>query len=178
MRLEKNSKHNNHKKGFFFIIDTLLAIIIIFGGLVLILAGTTQTTLTAQAALTAQDLLRQLGSTRINESSDVVIIAARFNGTIPASDNYRSILEEVVYLTYQNRNATASQIINSSAASLIPAIYNAQFLINNSLLYNRSVNTNTQASSPFILKDRRIVIGLTNTSQRFGPYVVEFAIWQ
>lgn len=166
------------RKGFFFILDTLLAITIIFGGLVLILASSSRSSLTGQAALSAQDVLKQLSSTRINESSDETIINARFNGTIKIQDNYRSVLEEVVYLISQNKNGTAIEIINSSAAALLPETYNAQFLLNGTIMYSKVFNSNTQQSSPFVIKDRKIVIGLTNTSKILGPYVVEFAIWQ
>jgi len=168
----------NSRRGQFFILDTLLALTIIFGGLLFILSSTAQTPLTSQAAYTAQDLLKQLSDTQINQSSNSIIVQARFNGTIAASDGYRSLLEEVVYLYSQGNLGTAQQIINSTAVSLIPQNYNARFVINQTQLFVKTVTTNTQAQAPFVLYDRRIIIGLTNTSQRFGPYIVEFSIWQ
>lgn len=166
------------RQGFFFIIDTLLALIVLFAGLALVLSNSAQVPLTAQAAYTAQDLLTQLSNTRINESSNAVVIAARFNGTISSNDNYRSLLEEIVYLYYQSNTGTAVQILNATAVNLIPSNYNAEFRINQTLIFNQTVTANSQAQAPFVLTDRRIIIGITNTSQLFGPYIVEFRIWQ
>ena len=123
-------------------------------------------------------MLTQLSNTRINESSNAVVIAARFNGTISSNDNYRSLLEEIVYLYYQSNTGTAVQILNATAVNLIPSNYNAEFRINQTLIFNQTVTANSQAQAPFVLTDRRIIIGITNTSQLFGPYIVEFRIWQ
>jgi len=179
----KNNKtaHSELKKsrrGFFFILDTLLALVVLFSGLALILTNSVQAPLTAQAAFTAQDLLTQLSNTRINDSSNSVIINARFNGTISSDDGYRSLLEEIVYLYYKSNFGSAAEITNATAATLVPANYNALFEINQTIIYSKNVSTNTEAQAPFVLTDRRIIIGLTNTSQLFGPYIVEFHIWQ
>ncbi len=170
-------RFKKRKDGFFFITDTILAIIIIFAGLAIVLSSSTTTPITAQAALTAHDFLKQLSATQINASNDEVIIAARFNRTISTADNYRSVLETLVYLCSRNLNYTATEIVSSISQSTLPTNYNVEFRINNTLVYNRSVNTVTAAQAPFVLKDRKIVYGLTNASTAFGPYIVEFAIW-
>lgn len=165
------------KRAFFYAIDMLLATLVTVVGLVLILSDNLQISSLTQATYTAQDVLSQLSTIRVNESGNTYVLELRFNGTIPAGDEYRTLIDTLGYFyvksEYQNINGTLDSVISG----ILPDNYNALFTINGSEVYNRTVKDVSQAEAPFVITDRRLILGVTNETQKYGPFALEVSIW-
>ncbi|HLP79070.1 MAG TPA: hypothetical protein VK158_00385 [Acidobacteriota bacterium] len=165
------------KRGFFFVLDTIFAVVVILAGLILVFTNLSSVPATYQAASSSIDVLSQLSKTKVNETANAYILALRFNNTLTKSDNYRSIIDVVAYLYNRSNTYDARGVIESFVENVTPENYNIEILINDTLLYEKSVKDITQENAAFVIKTRGIVIGVTNDSNMIGPYIMEISLW-
>jgi hypothetical protein len=166
-----------NKKGFFFAIDTLFASLVTVIGLVLILSSNLQISSLTQATYSAQDVMSQLATIRVNESANEYILELRYNGSIAAGDEYRTLLDTIGYFYIKNELHLANGTIGAVIEGILPENYNTLFLLNDTIIYERNIKEISQAEAPFVITNRRIILGVTNETNRFGPISLEVFIW-
>jgi len=188
-----------NSKGFFFTIDVFIALGVLVMGFILILATHTFKPIETQTIFFSQDLLQVFADTRIDEINNPTIFKMRctscecgqYCGAITNIDN--TLLEQLGDFIYRYEGECgkkcldfakeiASTTITSSSKDLINPQYSYELIIKDNennkeyTLLNKTLTP--QSRTNLLITSKRLIYGISNSREMFGPYVAEVHVWQ
>jgi hypothetical protein len=172
-----------NKTGYFFIIDSIVALSVLSIGVFLLYSFNEAKTSTEQPYTISADVLNVLSYNKIkfvdNEYAGPNSILTR-NGNITDID--KTLLEQVAEFYYRYKDKGCSfclnlteSFISNITANMVPSSYNYIINLDNQTIYLR--NNSPINNSKFTVPARKIVHGIYNGSELYGPYVAEVISW-
>ena len=161
------------KRGYFFTLDAFIAIGVISLGLLLVLFTQSFKPYETQAVFLSQDFIDTLTSTKVSEVNNPYVFDLVGQGNITNPDN--TILEQAGEFYITGRKGAASEFIGQVAADIVPVQYGLELLINQETIFNRSVLTDDVG---LVVSSKKILFGIVNVSDMWGPLGTEVRIWQ
>lgn len=165
----------NRKKAQYLTIDAFIASMIVAVTLVIVLAAHSTQPYTAQSELLSQGLAESLAGVKLNELNNQLVLTMSRNRTITNLDN--TLLQQVTEFYVTGNRHPAFELLRNVSQGLIPPQYSFQVLVNNDLIYNRTVRP--ENSSAVLVSSKRLIFGIVNrTVQFYGPTIAEVRVWQ
>ena len=191
-----------NKKAFFFTIDTLMALGVLVVGFLLILSTHIYQPIESQTIFFSKDLLQVFSSTKVYQADNALIFQMRctncecetqYCGLIKNPDN--TLLEQLGEFIYRYENGcgepcltAAKEIATSISQSLINPQFTYEFVIKDqdyplgekeyTLLNNTEITKRTQDKSNLLIVSKRLIYGIADNENMFGPYIAEVRVWQ
>ncbi len=171
------------KRGYFFIVDSLVALAVLCVGIVLVFSQHDYKPSTDQSYSLSNDILNILSYNKIkNINNDYAGSNSNLTRNGNITDIDKTLLEQVAEFYYRNKTKDCSfcmglidKFLSNITVNLIPAEYNYLIKIQNETVYTHSsMDIN---SSLFVIPSRKIVHGLYNGTELYGPYIVEVLSW-
>lgn len=163
------------KKAQYLTIDAFIASMIVAVTLVIVLAARTSQPYVAQSELTSKGFADSLSQVKLKELNNPLVINLSRDGTITNPDN--SVLQQATEFYIIGHKDLAFALLNNVTQRLIAPQYSFKILINNTLIYNRTlVNENTSGT---LISSKKLVFGVINrTMLVYGPTTAEVIVWQ
>lgn len=171
------------KRGYFFLVDSMVALGVLTVGIVLLLSQHESAPSTGQPQVVAVDVIAVLSSNKVKNINDDYAGAnseLTRNGNITDID--KTLLEQAAEFYYRSEEKScdfclglAENFLERILTDLTPREYQYQIIIEGTLVYDHS--TTAIDESRFVIPSRKIVHGLYNQSELYGPYVVEVLSW-
>ncbi len=162
------------KRGVFFIIDILFAFLILSIGVVIILSSTIQPTNTQQASNSAHDFLQQLTSIQVQNVAVDSILQLRDDKNIIEDDFDKPLLEKIYEFNVDGKDELSALIIKDLVLIHFLEIYNAEFYINDDLVYNHSVHQRAKDDS-IVIRQKSFALVNDNFQPKF--IIGEVVVW-
>jgi len=165
-------------------VDSMVALGVLAVGIVLIFSMNVEEPRTEQSYTIAEDTMNILTHNRIKNINDPYAgpnsVLSR-NGNI--TDIERTLSEQIGEFYFRNQTKNCdfcigliNNFLTNITQNLIPAEYNYYIYIDNTSVFNHS--STPISSATFIVPARAIVHGIYNTSELFGPYMLEVISWR
>jgi hypothetical protein len=175
------------KKGYFFILDAFIGLFVIVIGLVLIYSVFMYEPNEEQITLLSFDMMNFLSSNKISDINDQYAGPNGFlyqNGNITNIDD--TLIEQVAEfyhrnVTYPNTNTIPliDSFISNISKETAPVNYGFIIKIENYTVYNHSgIKATNFADSVVVIPSKKIVHGIYNRTELFGPYICEVIVWR
>lgn len=165
----------NSKKAQYLTIDAFIASMIVAVTLVIVLAARTTLPYTSQSESVSKGLAESLSQVKLSELNNPLITSMARDGTITSMDN--TILQQVTEFYFVGNRHYAFELLRNVSQSLIPKQYSFNVIVNNELIYNRTVRT--ENSSSVLVSSKKLVFGVVNrTALVYGPTIAEVRLWQ
>ena len=196
-----------NKKAFFFTIDAFIALGVLVAGFLLVLATHTYQPIESQTIFFSKDLLQVFSTTKVDQADNQLIFQMRckdcncdptnfaYCGLIKNLDN--TLLEQLGEFVYRSRPNgdcsskcmdAAKEIARTFSASLINPQFTYEFVIKDvknpesiqeyTLLNNTQITGKTQDKTNLLIVSKRLIYGIGDNNDMFGPYVAEVRVWQ
>ncbi len=163
------------RKGQYFTIDAFIASMIVAVTLVIVLAARTSTPYTSQSEAASEGLAESLSQVKLSELNNQMIINMSRNGTITNLDN--TILQQVTEFYIVGNRHYAFELLKNVSQTIIPNQYSFAVIVNNNLIYNRTVKS--ENSSAVLVSSKKLIFGVINkTALAYGPTIAEVRVWQ
>jgi hypothetical protein len=175
------------KKGYFFIIDAIIGLFVIVIGVVLIYSVYMYEPSGEQITLLSFDMMNFLSSNKLSDINDPY---AGPNGILYKNGNITNIditlIEQVAEFYYRNitfPNTNTIPIIDSFVSNIskeaAPSTYGFIIKIENYTVYNRSgLKASNFSDSIVVIPSKKLVHGIYNRTELFGPYLCEVIVWR
>ena len=186
-----------NKKAFFFTIDAFIAFGVLIAGFLLVLATHTFQPIESQTIFFSKDLLEVFSSTKIDQVDNQLIFQMRctncecgtYCGLIKNIDN--TLLEQMGEFVYRaneknckNCMGAAREIALTVSASLINPQFSYEFVIKETkagkeleyTMLNRTLKP--QDRTDLLIVSKRLIYGIADNRDMFGPYIAEVRVWQ
>jgi len=191
-----------NKKAFFFTIDTIIALGVLVVGFLLIISTHTYQPIESQTIFFSKDLLQVFSTTKVDQADSALIFQMRctdceceqqYCGLIKNLDN--TLLEQLGEFIYRSENgcdekclSAAKEIATSVSQSLINPQFTYEFVIKDpddpqgekeyTLLNNTEITKKTQDKTNLLIVSKRLIYGIADNENMFGPYIAEVRVWQ
>jgi len=171
------------KRGYFFILDSMVALAVLSVGIVLIFSQHSYEPKTEQSYTLSLEVLNVLSYNKIkNINNDYAGSNSNLTRNGNITDIDKTLLEQIAEFYYRNTTKDCGfcieligKFLNNITINLIPSEYNYLIRIDNMSVYNHS-NSDMNSSS-FLIPSRKIVHGMYNETELYGPYLVEVLSW-
>lgn len=165
----------NGKKAQYLTLDAFIASMIVAVTLVIVLAARTTLPYTSQSEAVSKGLAESLSQVKLSELNNPLITSMSRDGTITNMDN--TILQQAAEFYFLGNRHYAFELLRNVSQSLIPKQYSFNVIVNNELIYNRTVRT--ENSSSVLVSSKKLVFGVANrTALVYGPTIAEVRLWQ
>lgn len=168
------------KQGYFFTLDSFLAVSVIIVGLFVIFSYRTYIPDPDQTSMYAQQIGGILGANPLYELNNQYLDNLRSDGNITQSDN--SLLEQIGEFYYRNLTkgclfclGLANQSVQNISKGLIDPKYGFRVVLENNTVYESDQN---ELDSELVVSNKRIVFGVYNGTESWGPYAAEVRVWR
>ncbi|MFH1590793.1 MAG: hypothetical protein ABIC95_02600 [archaeon] len=161
------------KRGIFFTADAFLAIGIITLGLLLILSLRIDEKSPEQTTIFSQDLIDLTSSTELYLINNRYLFDLRDDGNI--SNIRYTLLEQAGEFYFLNQSSTARELILNVTDKAIGGQYDFSVIIDGVNLYNTS---DSQSESVILVSTKKIIFGIHNDSEYWGPFRAEVRVWR
>lgn len=163
------------KKAQYLTLDAFIASMIVAVAIVIILAARTTLPYTSQSEAESRNLAESLSQIKLRELNNPMIINMSKNGTITNTDN--TVLQQATEFYFLGNEHYAFELLRSVSQELIPRQYSFNIIVNNNLLYNRTIRT--ENSSSVLVSSKKLIYGVVNkTAFVYGPTIAEVRLWQ
>lgn len=163
------------RNGQYLTIDAFIASMIVAVTLVIVLAARTSIPYTSQSEAASKGLAESLSQVRLSELNNQLIINMSRNGTITNPDN--TILQQVTEFYIVGNRHYAFELLRNVSQALIPSQYSFEVIVNNELIYNRTIRS--ENSSAVLVSSKKLIFGVINrTALVYGPTIAEVRLWQ
>ncbi len=163
------------KRAQYLTLDAFIASMIIAVTLVIVLAARTTQPYTSQSEAASKGLAESLSQLKLGELNNQLIINMSRNGTITNLDN--TILQQATEFYFLGNRHYAFELLRNITQTLIPKQYSFDVIINNDLIYNRTISA--ENSSSVLISSKKLIFGVVNrTAMVYGPTIAEVRIWQ
>lgn len=166
------------KKGQYIILDAFIAAMMLAVGIMLILATRHSSSYLKQPVIASQDLASSLGSTKLSDLNDPLVLNMTSEGIITALDN--TVLQQAAEFYKRNMAASAAELIRNVSARLIAPQYSFEVRVNNELIYSRASGEGSRRNqSRLVIASRKVLFGVLNdTVELWGPWIGEVTVWE
>ncbi len=163
------------KRAQYLTLDAYIASMIVAIGLVIVFSSRANQPYTAQSELTSKAFMESLSQVKLGELNNAYITNLSKAGNITSLDN--TVLQQATEFYLTSRRSQATALLRNVTHGLAPPTFSLKILINNDMLYNRTLtNENT---SIVLVSSKRLVFGVINrTVEFYGPIVAEVIVWQ
>src|SRR3989338_4362312 len=195
-----------NKKAFFFTIDTIIALGVLVVGFLLIISSHTYQPIESQTIFFSKDLLQVFSTTKVSQADNALIFQMRCTdcdcgtgcGLIKNIDN--TLLEQLGEFIYRSENgcgeqclSAAKEIATSFSQSLINPQFSYEFVIKdtiskpcyycikeeeNNAYYLLNKTKTAQDKTNLLIVSKRLIYGIADNENMFGPYIAEVRVWQ
>lgn len=171
------------KRGYFFIVDSIVALAVLSVGIVLLFSQHEYTPSTEQSYTLSNDILNVLSYNKIkNINNDYAGSNSNLTRDGNITDIDKTLLEQVGEFYYRNQTKDCSfciglidKFLSNMTSNMIPQQYNYIIKIENLTVFNHS--SSDKDSSRVVIPSKKIVHGLYNGTELYGPYLVEVLSW-
>lgn len=174
------------KKGYFFSIDVVVATIIITIGIFLVFFAHSNEPYSTATSYLANDIISILASMKVNEIDNAYVNNLTENNTITNYDY--TLLEQMGEFYYKMKQYPSQgweeileKYTENICYSMTPQQYEMQVLIKEQDAedYEEVYQTNDNQEEAIVLtSSKRVVYGVIDKYNLWGPYVVEVRVWQ
>ena len=175
------------RKGYYFIIDSIIALFIITVGIIYVLSFSISEPPTRQSEIFSFDIIQFLATTKIEEIDNPYSgkLGQLVNdGNITEIKN--TILQQTAEFHFRAKkkgcdyctggvDSVSYKFIDGIFEDLIAPQFNYNISIEGELIYERKIES--KVPRLFIPK-RRLVVGIYNQEEIYGPYLAEVMLWQ
>ena len=167
--------HTFAKKAQYLTLDAFIASMIVAVTLVIIVAARSTHPYTAQSELISKGFTETLSQARLSELNNPYVSNLSRAGNITNPDN--TVLQQATEFYLTDRKGQAFELLKNITEGLIAPTYSFKILINNEMIYNRTIaNENTSSN---LVSSKKIVFGAVNrTAFVYGPTIAEIVVWQ
>ena len=163
------------KKAQYFTLDAFIASMVVAVTLVIVLAARTNLPYTSQSEAISKGLAESLSQVKLSELNNKLILNMSKNGAITNLDN--TLLQQVTEFYSVGNNHYAFELLKNVSQALIPKQYSFSVIVNNDLIYNRTIRT--ENSSSVLVSSKKLIFGVINkTALVYGPTIAEVRLWQ
>lgn len=186
-----------NKKAFFFTIDTIIALGVLVVGFLLIISTHTYQPIESQTIFFSKDILQVFTATKVDQADSDLIFKMRctdcdcgeYCGMITNLDN--TLLEQLGEFVYRSERGcgepcltAAKEIVTSLSSQLINPQFSYEFVLRDiqpnqekeyALLNKTRIS---QDKTNLLIVSKRLVYGIADNENMFGPYVAEVRVWQ
>jgi hypothetical protein len=178
-RLSWSRARKMNKKGVFFIIDVVLAIIIFAIGAVVVFSTYVDTPTYVQGYSISSTLMTFMATTPVDGLNDAYLRTLVNTGVV--DDPEASILVVLGELYHEGKLPVIRNIIKSTTSDndIVIEPYNFAFYIDETEVYNSSESASWSPpdDTDTIVPEKRLVLGLDDDNELWGPYIIEVRIW-
>jgi hypothetical protein len=179
----KSNKFN--KKGYFFVLDVGISIFVLIIGLVIVFSYYYNVYSTAQTTYFSSNIINILSNTRIISSNNLYY---GYNGVLYKNGNITNVnnnlMTQIAEFYYRNQTYNCNfclelieKTINNVTSTLITDNYYYLIKIDDVIIYNTTQDIKYNESTQLI-PSKRIVYGIYNNKEIFGPYGFEVWAWR
>ena len=164
-----------NKRAQYLTIDAFIASMITAVTLVIIFAMHSSQPYTVQSELFSKNVAESLSQTKLGEMNNPLVINMSRNGTINNLDN--TVLQQVTEFYFLGYRHQAFELLRNVTYQLIAPQYSFSVLVNNELIYNRSITE--ENTSAVLVSSKKLIFGVVNKSVlAYGPTIAEVRVWQ
>jgi hypothetical protein len=166
------------KRGaYFFVIDAVMAGVVIVAVLMFIFGTYTLAPIEDPTLRSAEDFMNYVSNTKIRESDSDLIRNLTLNGTITRLDN--TFMDQMVIFYYMGNNSLLENITLEIVKTIIPKDRGVLIYLNQSLIYNSTINKNASTinESRLLISSKRIGFHMINETLIYGPAWMEVKVW-
>lgn len=175
---------NRNKKGYFFIIDAFIALFVLTLGVILTLSFFYTENSFEQTTLYSNSILDFLSRTRVIEINNEYVGAGgtlhRY-GNITNLDN--TLLNQIGEFYYRNQSQNCNfcldiikKFLSNITDNYVASQYNVAVYIEKESVYEDSWMNPNQSFA--LIPAKRIIHGVYNNSEMWGPYEIEVRTWR
>jgi len=164
-----------NKKAQYLTLDAFIGAMIVAVALVILLAARTNRPYTAQSELVSKGFSESLSEAKLSQLNNPLVILLIKNNTITNTDN--TVLQQATEFYVIGEKYFAAELLKNVTSNLIPPQYSFKVVINNEVIYERSLtNENT---SGVLVSSKKLMFGVINkTAVVYGPTIAEVRVWQ
>jgi hypothetical protein len=175
------------KKGYFFIIDAIIGLFVILIGVVMIYSVYMYEPSEEQTTLFSFDMMSFLSSNKVSDLNDAYAGSGGIlskNGNITDVDN--TLLEQIGEFYYRNVSKSdphtlslIDSFVSNVSKAATPQTFGFMIKIDDHTVYNRSgAKAVRYTDATVIIPSKRLVHGIYNQTELFGPYLCEVIVWR
>jgi hypothetical protein len=172
------------KKGYFFVLDAIMAIMVLTIGVILIFSFNKYAPLKQQAFFISSDIPSMLANTKIKDlNNEYCGVNSKLTNDGNITNTENTLLEQIGEFYYRSKTKGCTfcpnltiKAMQNTVTPLVPEDYNFYIKINSEVVYTR--NTTDIQNATLVIPVRRVVQGLYNKSELFGPYIFEVYTWK
>ena len=143
--------------------------------LVIVLAARTNLPYTSQSEAISKGLAESLSQIKLSELNNPLILQMSKSGTITNLDN--TVLQQVTEFYFVGNKNSAFELLRNVSQTLIPKQYSFDVIVNNDMIYNRTIKT--ENSSSVLVSSKKLIFGVVNKAASvYGPTIAEVRLWQ
>ena len=161
------------KRGQFFTIDVFVALALIAVGVFVLFTAKPPEQFRSQTATLSSDLMNSLSTIKVNQVDNDLLFEMIKAKNVTNLD--ASILELIVEMKIYGQEAKARSLLANLTAESLPLQYAFSMYINDSFFYQSRPFDN---ETPTLITTRRIVSGVKNSTEFWGPIKVETRVWR
>ena len=167
----------NKRGAYFFVIDAVMASVVLVAVLIFIFGTYSLAPIQDPTLRSAEDFMNYIANTKIRESDSDLIRNMTFNGTIKRLDN--TFMDQMVIFYYGGNLSLLENITLDVVKSIIPKDRGVLIYLNQSLIYNSTLNKNasTLNESKLLISSKRIGFHMINETTIYGPVWMEVKVW-
>lgn len=182
-----------HKKGYFFIMDAIIALFVLVLGLLIALSFFTHESMDDQVTFFSLNIMEFLSEHKLKSLNNDFAGTNGYlhtNGNITNLEN--SILEQIGEFYYRNQTKgcsfclnLSSELIKNVTNELVTQRYNYYVIIEDMIILNMTRNvsifnkdTIMPNESMILIPTKKIIHGIYNDTELWGPYSVEVWSWR
>lgn len=163
------------KHGQYLTIDAFIAAMILAVTLVIIFAARSTQPYSTQNELFSQGVAESLSQAKLQELNNPLVINMSRNGTITNLDN--TVLQQATEFYFLGYRHQAFELLKNVTSRLIEPQYSFEVVINNDLIFNRTLTP--ENSTSVLVSSKKIMFGTINRSVLvYGPTIAEVRVWQ
>ena len=162
------------KRGsYFFVLDVFIAAAVLVLTIIIILSSRANVPDTTQSFLLAEDFMQFMTSTEVRDLTSNFKTQMVLAGEM--SNTELNLYQQVAKFYFENKSNLSYGFVESLANGMIPGQYGFSYVLNGTVIYNRSIEK--LDSSDLVLVSKKITFFKINTKQLFGPVMTEVKVW-
>ncbi|MFH1211881.1 MAG: hypothetical protein V1659_03040 [Candidatus Woesearchaeota archaeon] len=163
----------NKRGSYFFVIDAFLAGVIVFITLTVILSSYANYPKTSQTESITEDYISVFLDTEMRDLENSYANKLDSQGLV--SNPRRTVFEQIAELYFTNETSYAKGFVKSLTEGIIPEQFGVAYIINDTMVYNRSIRTLDSAS--FLVSAKKLTFFRLNSTRVIGPVITEVKVW-
>jgi hypothetical protein len=175
-----------NRKGYFFLVDSIIALGVLAIGVFLILTLYTDAPSKDEPTILSEDIMDFFANNKIKDTNNPY---AGLGGTLwqqgKITNAENSLLQQVAEFYANSDLDTAETFIIQLIENILPTQYKFEFWIHDlgvdTLIYPKNPSQehlDSKEATEVLIPSKKIVYGINQTGEIFGPYTAEVLVWQ